>query len=741
MSGKPAPLQMGKYVTHMIRRRVMKKVLAVIVSLAVALTLAAPAFAEPAETTSQDIGLKQDISELNASSFASNNSDSSRPGDEGHIYVGYAITDGVLDAVNSNWAADQVQDIVLAHETEGEGFTAIRAWGSGSRINVAGTLILKDDADGTYASDFTGTGAGITAADGAWVNVSDMTYQSEGFARSFANVENGTLVISNSAITALGADPLQDAYDGYYNSAKTSMMLSPPWILGIQGGSRAVSVLGRKTPSVFVAMDSSISAGGWAAVSTDGCTTPQLYFYDTELNILPLTEGGSYSGSQILGYEDDLYGSGCGTYYLGDASERFYGTTINGATYGAILSGGHGLYEGLKGGQTYTAADIDGSTVVEYEAGSDAPTIVNTVWGIMSDGSGSIDFNEGSVWNSAEGTVLCKEADSVWNFRGAELHPGNGIIFQMMDNDDSTVGGADPCETYLTEDAGFKRDGYEKTVSYVFTRDEEVNPDKTYYETGADEKGGYTVVKEPTREGLPTYYEKDNGGGKVEVNFAGGDYEGCVYNATGYYEQAADALSVTIAEDASLTGDISLTSHVHGIFLEDRDVEDVIAAIEEANAYHESIGGYYKDLEDMEYVLLDADGYVTEDKKEAAAVQFTRFSIAEYYLLGHVINKTNYNGLASLDVTVEGTWTPTAESLLTFLDIKDGAHVLGKITELEDGSILVTPSKDELEPGQYGDAHQFTEALSPEGDPDESSLIVEEPAAGVPEEATAPAAD
>ena len=84
-------------------------------------------------------------------------------------------------------------------------------------------------------------------------------------------------------------------------------------VLGNQGGIRAVNVLGRTDPSTIIAADSVITAGGWGVVSTDGCTTPQLYFYNTDLYILPECEGGMYSGWKILGYDEEAYGSGYGT--------------------------------------------------------------------------------------------------------------------------------------------------------------------------------------------------------------------------------------------------------------------------------------------------------------------------------------------------------------------------------------------------------------------------------------------
>lgn len=703
-----------------------------------AATLAVPgvSLAAPAEASVDAEafgGQRQNISELAPSLMISNTSDNTRPGDEGHIFVGEAITDGGMDTENSNWVTGDAQNLLLNHEVTGEGFTALRAWGYGSQVNVSGTLILQDDSDGTYASDFTGTGAGITAAAGAFVNVTDMQFQSRGLGRSFAVVEDGTLIMSNSDIKVLGADPSNSAYDGGYHASQTDRMQPAPWNLGITGGARAVNVLGKTAPATVVSMDSSISAGGWAAVSTEECVTPRLYFFNTELNILPMTEGGMNSGWEILGYEEDLYGSGYGTYLAGDASESFYGTMINGATYGSVLNGGTGTYEGLKGEQTYTAADLNEQTVTEYQAAGDTPTVVNTIWGIMSHGNGTINLNEGSVWNSAEGTVLCKEADTVWNFQGAELHPGNGIIFQMMDNDAFAVSEADPGEMYMTEEAGFPADAYEGFVTYTRTEDEKIDPEKTYYQAvvysdhhmkfdteekpnadtdsdvpadaevkvitdAAEESGDYAEIKyfaveEPTAQGLFSYFERSTGAGSVQVRFANGTYEGCVYNGTGYYEQAGDALHVTIAKDAELTGDIALTSYVHGIFLDGREVDDVIAAIEKENEANEH---------SIEYVLLDADGNVTDDKEKAAAVQFTRFSGAACYLLGHVINKTHYNGLAAVYVTVEGTWTPTAESLVNGLEIKEGAHVKGKITRLEDGSILIQPSEEELAPGIYG---------------------------------------
>jgi len=252
------------------------------------------------------------------------------------------------------------------------------------------------------------------------------------------------------------------------------------------------------------------------------------------------------------------------------------------------------------------------------------------------------------------------------------------------------------------------------------------------------------------------YYEKSTGGNQVTVNFKNHLYDGDLYNATGYYNQASDALTVNIDVSATLQGDIALASHVHGIWLNGRPVDDVIAAIDAANAYHANIGGYYEGLEDIEYVFLDAEGAVTEDKDAAVAIQFTKFSTAEYYLLGQVLNMINNNGLATIDVNVDGVWYPQRASLVTYLKVAEGAHVYGTVTELEDGSVLITPSEETVEPGEYGSAFIYVEGPgsgggpgggeSPEGEsPEGESPEGESPEGQAPEgesaEAPAPPAE
>lgn len=665
-----------------------------------------PAFA------SDDAGLVEErIEDMTVSSYGTLTADSSRSEkDLEHIYVGYDIIDNTLVDEESNWTATDAQNIVLNNSVVGEGFTAVRA--NNSQVTVSGTLITSSGgASGEYASDFTGTGVAVIANGGTTMNVTDMNFESDGFVRAFAMVygaaDTSTIMkITDSSIVAYGANPLTDSYEGYYNSAQTSMMLSSPWVLGIQGGIRTINVLG--TRATLITDGSYIASGGWGVISTDGCTAPVFWIMDTTLEILSEDEGGMKSGADILGYEDK-YGSGYGTFLIGSSEEHFYGVTFEGTTYASILNGGSADYQGLVAGESYELTDAQTGEVLEvYVAEETLPTVINSVFGVTAQNTGTVSLLEGTEANVEEALFIYRSGSSDWLLDGADVNVSSGVILQMMDNDDSVIGGFNPFGTYLNEASGLTTEPYTEGTSYTFTTDTVVDPAKTYYQATSD---GYEVVENPVDEGTVAYYEKSTGGSKVTLTLANGAYNGDVFNGTGYYEQAPDALTVTIEDSAVLTGDIALTTHFHGISLEGRDVDQVITAIDEQNASHAEIGGYYEGLEDIQYEFLNAD-YELCDKDEAAYIHFTQFSIAEYFLLGQVENAVYSNGLSTVDVIVDGTWIVENESLVNYLSIAEGATVYGELIENADGTFTLLPSQDTIPAGEYGEAFIYVEAAS-----------------------------
>ncbi len=177
---------------------------------------------------------------------------------------------------------------------------------------------------------------------------------------------------------------------------------------------------------------------GWGVLSTDGCTTPQL----TAIN------------STIAITGEDGYGS----YGIGDATERFLGCTFDVATY-ATISRGSFLYfnnsDPAVVAQLNTDLDL-GLTAKELRCIKKRPTIVNSRrFGIMWHGGGTLDIGGGTIFNTGETTFLDKGQAiniTVDGSQGAQLNPGNGIILQVMDDDDPGPNLADMANTGVYEE-------------------------------------------------------------------------------------------------------------------------------------------------------------------------------------------------------------------------------------------------------------------------------------------------
>ncbi len=521
----------------------------------------------------------ESVETMHAAEYASNNSFSRD--DTGYIYIGYDIVNGALTA-NSNWSGTSATDIVLDNEVEGAGFTAVRAEGEGSVVNVTGTLTLTDDTAGEHASDFSGTGAAFNVYNGAVMNITDATVTTDGFVRAGLVLDHkGIVTIKDSSFITYGADPLTEAWEGYTNTANTGMMLSPPWVLGIQGGIRTINVL--NTNATLVVENSYLASGGWGVISTDGCTQPYIYVIDSDLEILSESEGGMNSGWKVFGYDEDAYGSGYGAYIIGKVDEKNYGVHVDGATFAAICREGSLSYESSSGEIAMTAAT--GEDLGTY-TGSGRVSELNTVFGVMTHSSENVYVKvlDGTIVNTEKATFLYRTsglADFVVD--DAVLNPANGIILQMIDDDDTTVGGFSPFNSFLYEESGLPSENGEATG-----------------ESTSQEMAVLTLTN--------------------------GDYEGNIYNGTGYYGQGNDVLNVNIGCGATLTGDIALTETIHGLPY----TAEAAAALDE--------------IENVEYELMDADFNIIETAgasgepsgeptAEPAYIHITQFSINEYYRL------------------------------------------------------------------------------------------------------------
>ena len=622
------------------------KILSLVLALAMVLSLGAYASAGPASSEEPAARAAESIGDMKVSDYAT--LDNFARDDTGYIYIGCDIVDGELTG-NSNWSSDPAS-VVLDNTVYGAGFTAVHASGEMSDVEITGTLSLANtpaDSQGIHASDFSGVGAAIVAENGASLNIHDADITTDGFVRAALLIDNEVDAwIKDSSFVAYGANPLVEAYDGYTNSANMGRMLSPPWVLGIQGGIRTMNVL--SSNCTVVIEDSYLASGGWGVVSTDGCSTPYIYIVDSKLEILSENEGGMDSGWKLFGYDENAYGSGYGAYIIGSCEENYYGAEVAGATFGAIARDGYGYYHSSNG--VIDAQTPEGESLGTIQGEGKVSTI-NAVFGghVHGNEPTGLQYLDGTVVNSEEAAILYRSSGySTFAFDNAQINSKSGILLQMIDDDDTTVGGMDPFNEYLYEDAGL--------------------PSQNGNETG-----------------------KTEGCSEVTMTVKNGDYNGDFYNGTGYYGQEGDVLILTFGEGARVNGVVSLTETIHGMPYRPEAI-DVL----------KSFGS------DVSWVLMDEDFHIVQNEAQAAYIQFTKFSLREYYMLCHVLNHVYNNGYAGLNLTVENgaQWVVTGESVLSYLKV-DGGFVYGDVTLNADGSVTLTPSYNVVPAGEYG---SFVEA-------------------------------
>jgi hypothetical protein len=272
--------------------------------------------------------------------------------------------------------------------------------------------------DGAGRCDFVGYGAAILAnGAGTRLVVDGVTVRNHGVVRTAAIADNGaTLVVKNSSLSVANG-PLTA---GYIATVNLDTMESAPWMLSIDGDVRATNLLGNNSVAAYV--NSSVTSQTWGALSTDS---------GADCTLVSVNSVVANTGM-----------SGYGTYVIGNATEYLLGTQFNVGSYATIFTGG-----------TATYGDSDPATVAKLNASlglglSDAelaalpsrPTVVNSRrFGFMWHAASTLAIGGGTVVNSPHATFLNKGQQisvAVDGSDGAAFNPGDGILVQVMDNDD-----------------------------------------------------------------------------------------------------------------------------------------------------------------------------------------------------------------------------------------------------------------------------------------------------------------
>ena len=273
---------------------------------------------------------------------------------------------------------------------------------------------------GNGRCDFVGYGAALVA-DGTSANVvvDGASISNHGAVRTGVVVTNGaTALIKNSSIQVRNGVLPSD----YVPTVNLNTMESAPWMLAIDGNVRATNLLGNNSIAAYV--NSSITSESWGVLSTDA---------GSDCTLVAINSVVTNSGAD-----------GYGTYVIGDAVEYLLGTTFDVGTYATIFTGGTATY---ADSDASTVAALDkslnlGLTSQDLRALAAVPrnTVVNSRrFGFMWHGQGTLTIEGGTQINSPHATFLNKGQQidvTVDGTKGARLNPQDGIILQVMDNDD-----------------------------------------------------------------------------------------------------------------------------------------------------------------------------------------------------------------------------------------------------------------------------------------------------------------
>ncbi len=540
----------------------------------------------------------------------------------------YVTEDGIsteksaADRIGSgSYDVTAAKDIVISDTDSGHNGILVY----NTEYEITGAKIeLLTDADGSDTCDFSGKGSAIAAfGNDADVTVTDSEIHTAGVATMPVFADDGATVTIRSSVLQSDGGTL---HSDYLNTPSQTLMVSPPWILGIMGTSRCSNMMGTGTTTNVI--DSETSAGAWAVLSTDAGNDMYLNVYNTSLTLnnadeslyLLQAEGGQISETLDNPYTV-RYGSGYGTYAIGNAVETFAGATINVGTYATIFTGGSATYTSLERGKTYELKNSSGETTAEYTAEEDKVTEIHSdTFGFMAhQSSNSIIIENGTVVDSAYATFLVKTGSSNESLTASvddAYITNGGVLIQVMDNDDATNGGMMDTDDELNTNGG----------SQNF---------KPYH----TESDGFNTASATADSTVQAF------------TFTNGDYSGNIYNASGSDGLSGSTLNVTFGKGADYCGAVASTSAIH-------------------TTYDGS-------------VLISKNGGFAYDDAEAAAAfakqyQNTYFTINEYWNMGQVANLVNDNGANAVNITLsdDAVWQVTGTSLINSLTIRGSAKVI-----------------------------------------------------------------
>lgn len=533
------------------------------------------------------------------------------------------VTASGIDEKNSVRGAIQCGTVTeagmdgVAIDSSSDDFSAVISVGGSFSIKNS-VLNFKTKSDGKHVCDFSGYGAILAGFQGARFNVEHTQINSEGVAKPALFADNRSECLFRDCNVTVRGGRL---YEGYRNSADMKTMVAPPWVLGITGNARGVNLMGDRGTAYVV--DSCFKANQWGVISTDAGNKLHLYVVDSDLILL----GENLSLSDVRDPYATKYGSGYGTYIIGEGYEEFLGAEIKVGGHGAVLRSGEAVYKSSRG-HIRLISPVTGETVYEGE-GKGRITRIQAEFGVMAHGDGKITYTDGTQVETGNAVFLLKSGGVTCNVEdGAVLQSGNGVILQMIDDDDNLVGAqitaAGPMfNTEFHEAAGWPSENGQITS---------IMPKPEPKKEGPGGPGG-PMPGGPSSEPVdPDCFLNTR---DVLLN-------GNIFNGTGYYGEPAKPLHVTFGRNTIFSGAVSATETRH---VDENGNQNTSFTIRE---YY-----YLAHVENRNY--YNGDNTVT------------------------------------VTICSGAVWNVTAPGIITGLIIEDGGTLNGTVTENEDGTLTVAP--------------------------------------------------
>jgi hypothetical protein len=246
---------------------------------------------------------------------------------------------------------------------------------------------IKIDFEGEGGNDFIGYGSGIALYGNSKVTINNSEIK-------FKGVTRATVHCGGNSITTLNNCRLSN------ESPVSDTKGAPTWVLGFRGTNRVTQLCDNAT--VYY-NNCHIQGNGWGVLSVDGGKRVRMYVKDSTIEL---------SGPRAQGYA---------AFSIGDCLVSYDNCKVNTQGYGLLMGGGEGINNGI----------ITNGSVIN-----------STLYGVMMfrDAGSELKVSKGAILNSASSTFLVKGSNSYLNIDNAVLNPGNGVILQLMDNDEPGMG-------------------------------------------------------------------------------------------------------------------------------------------------------------------------------------------------------------------------------------------------------------------------------------------------------------